>query len=740
MNLYQTQKQEKNIIGADSRRSASSSAAHLEDNRPQSALKKQQGNSVVLQKKENKTGLPDQLKSGIEHLSGYSMNDVKVHYNSNKPAQFEAHAYAQGTNIHIAPGQEKHLPHEAWHVAQQKQGRVNPTVKFKQHIAVNDSPVLEHEADRMGAKALQHTVVDSPESLSTASPAGSTIQRTVWEWKKNNRWVAIGKDTAMKGPPRHNGTRVGELYDDTLTGPVGATATAIRPPVPAPSLADRRIGVGQPQAVQDERIDALKTAKASGQKLTKLGTDQLTAGTSNAAHLRRIIGSIPAAAQQAATVPGHPLPHLLDQWNATTAEFSAHAGNSVFTRDVDQGELSGQPITGGTMNTVSRAAAGIGRIRTKADLNRGGGGASYVRFVADKARVPDEDGVRVGSKALNVGSIAASGVTMIYDPIAVMQHNSTPAAMAYNKQDSAGRVFGTSAATPEELRRQGKQSERLLGQSNPDYYKREFRPIPVRTLTPEEVIQNAIDGVGEMARQAREGQTDQQEYNEALAFNGASVGHVKSILIHKPAVTKGRPPVMTPISAEDQAKFTRKEARRFPLRNARERAELEQQQRELLEQQAAISQQPDSPMKPHNLREIGRKLVGLTAALDRVKVKKPQTAMTEKAVKHLEPSTSAAVRNPGSFDGGALPQEMSRWEGVAGHGGIPVRYMIRHVNPTNTTRQQLPELAAEVYAEAQQKHAAEQQREAERAVRREQLARQTETLSITGQKIVPGRR
>ncbi len=51
----------------------------------------------------NNTGLPDNLKSGIESLSGYSMDNVKVHYNSDKPAQLNAHAYAQGTDIHVAP-------------------------------------------------------------------------------------------------------------------------------------------------------------------------------------------------------------------------------------------------------------------------------------------------------------------------------------------------------------------------------------------------------------------------------------------------------------------------------------------------------------------------------------------------------------------------------------------------------------------------------------------------------------
>jgi hypothetical protein len=106
----------------------------------------------VAQKVENKTGMPDNLKAGVEQLSGLDMGDVRVHYSSSKPAQVQAHAYAQGTDIHLASGQEKHLPHEAWHVAQQKQGRVQATTEVA-GLPVNDNVGLETEADVMGAKA-----------------------------------------------------------------------------------------------------------------------------------------------------------------------------------------------------------------------------------------------------------------------------------------------------------------------------------------------------------------------------------------------------------------------------------------------------------------------------------------------------------------------------------------------------------------------------------------------------------
>lgn len=106
-----------------------------------------------LKEEKNRNGMPASLQSGIESLSGMSMSDVKVHYNSTKPATLQAHAYAQGNDIHIASGQEKHLPHEAWHVVQQKQGRVAPTMQMA-GVNINDDNRLEREADHMGARAL----------------------------------------------------------------------------------------------------------------------------------------------------------------------------------------------------------------------------------------------------------------------------------------------------------------------------------------------------------------------------------------------------------------------------------------------------------------------------------------------------------------------------------------------------------------------------------------------------------
>ncbi|MEM7112359.1 MAG: DUF4157 domain-containing protein [Chloroflexota bacterium] len=107
---------------------------------------------TVVQRK--RPGLPDRLRSGLEALSGLPMDDVNVHYNSPKPAQVQALAYTQGRDIYLGPKQEKHLPHEAWHVVQQKLGRVRPTTTVNE-LPVNDASSLEAEADRMGQRAVQ---------------------------------------------------------------------------------------------------------------------------------------------------------------------------------------------------------------------------------------------------------------------------------------------------------------------------------------------------------------------------------------------------------------------------------------------------------------------------------------------------------------------------------------------------------------------------------------------------------
>lgn len=189
----------------------------FEDRRPEAMEAQQLSQQIAqAQSKTNNTGMPDGLKSGIENLSGFAMDDVKVHYNSSKPAALQAHAYAQGTDIHIASGQEKHLPHEAWHVAQQKQGRVQPTASVN-GVAVNDNPGLENEADVMGAKAMQmKTISDTVADLAHGHAGLGIAQRTIWTWDQSRRkWITDDYAADYSKKPGFNGKKHGQEYDDS---------------------------------------------------------------------------------------------------------------------------------------------------------------------------------------------------------------------------------------------------------------------------------------------------------------------------------------------------------------------------------------------------------------------------------------------------------------------------------------------------------------------------------------------
>lgn len=194
----------------------------------------------------NRTGLPDTLKAGVESLSGLSMDHVRVHYNSDKPAALNAHAYAQGSDIHVAPGQEQHLPHEAWHVVQQAQGRVKPTMQMKGETAVNDDPALESEADSLGAQALgvgQLLVKQAGEMPGAPAKGGERVsqrartlrhvatqssdrpaQLAKYTWT-GSQWIDDGTGSSSRAVgPKPVGDFVGQVYDDS-TGQYSTQAT-----------------------------------------------------------------------------------------------------------------------------------------------------------------------------------------------------------------------------------------------------------------------------------------------------------------------------------------------------------------------------------------------------------------------------------------------------------------------------------------------------------------------------------
>jgi hypothetical protein len=120
-------------------------------------------------------GLPPALRGRLEGMSGISLSDVCVNRGSSEPARMDAFAFTQGSDIHLGPGQEQHLAHEAWHVVQQKQGRVAATGNVDGQ-PLNHSPALEAEADAVGAGARGRSTARASSLQSVSTPSASPVQ------------------------------------------------------------------------------------------------------------------------------------------------------------------------------------------------------------------------------------------------------------------------------------------------------------------------------------------------------------------------------------------------------------------------------------------------------------------------------------------------------------------------------------------------------------------------------------
>ncbi|MGK0365575.1 MAG: hypothetical protein ACI85O_002641 [Saprospiraceae bacterium] len=130
-------------------------------------------------------GMPNDVLGKMENSFQSDFSNVNFHTSSQSATDVGALAYAQGNDVHFAPGQFKPntqsgqelIGHELAHVVQQRQGRVQPTAQAK-GIAVNDDKGLEAEADDMGKRAAQGKFIGN-QSAENLTPSNIQQQKTV---------------------------------------------------------------------------------------------------------------------------------------------------------------------------------------------------------------------------------------------------------------------------------------------------------------------------------------------------------------------------------------------------------------------------------------------------------------------------------------------------------------------------------------------------------------------------------
>lgn len=329
----------------------------------------------------NHTGMPDRLKSGLEHLSGFDLSPVRVHYNSPKPAQLGALAYAQGTEIHLGQGQERHLPHEGWHVVQQMQGRVKPTMQ-KKDASINNDGGLEREADRMGARALQMKAggdnrAKDRDSLQTSvagiPPGGGGVLQRKVGFEFETPWVLMAPARVL-GPDTAVTTGVGwELVPD-----FASTLLAQLPPELQETETEEPAWFGLSSRT------VRHPPKYAGFGHMEFVTDAYEESETGLAELIATLYSIKFFVQDLQTsigreVPLHPRIKGKVKWSEHVSGFSKSVQENIVVNNTP------------AFTATPQMSAGIKLSQIPKLLNMMGGNTPFARYL-NRGRAADEDG------------------------------------------------------------------------------------------------------------------------------------------------------------------------------------------------------------------------------------------------------------------------------------------------------------------------------------------------------------
>ena len=196
----------------------------------------------------NMTGIPGTLKNQFENFSGFSFDDVRVHYHSDKPAQLQARAYTQGNHVYLGSGQEKYLGHELGHVVQQKQGRVSPRLQCMGYALNNDS-CLEKEADSIYEHSIHSPTAPCFSLKITENPTG-IVQRQEIISDTNPEDLLYGC-TEDRRKYTSEMDRINNFFQSPNNGPLALQLKPLKYPIIVDYMNNAFLGTGKGQKYGD---------------------------------------------------------------------------------------------------------------------------------------------------------------------------------------------------------------------------------------------------------------------------------------------------------------------------------------------------------------------------------------------------------------------------------------------------------------------------------------------------------
>ncbi len=230
----------------------------------------------------NKGGdMPAKVQSKMENSLEEDFSNVTIHKNSESATAMGAQAYAQGNNVHFAPGKynpettkgQELLGHELTHVKQQRAGKVKPT-KQTERFALNDDQGLENEAEKMGAQAAKGETTQKKSSASKKQ----TITSAPVQQKQANKQVNATSPIQLSLDP--------QTTESTI-----ANKPMVIPPLPEPS----KPTTGETANISGDKPTASGTANIPGTETTTGGSVNIPGTKPTIGGTANIPGTKPAA-------------------------------------------------------------------------------------------------------------------------------------------------------------------------------------------------------------------------------------------------------------------------------------------------------------------------------------------------------------------------------------------------------------------------------------------------------------
>ncbi|WP_141213264.1 hypothetical protein [Janthinobacterium sp. PC23-8] len=425
----------------------------------------------------------------------------------------------------------------------------------------------------------------------------------------------------------------------------------------------------------ERHMGDLHRRQDGGEPLMEQDRNQLAAFRSNANFLRqKVSGAILQSEQERGRLPfGRQAIRVNHALMPVKSLMRPENNGTIFTRDIDKGELTGLTHSKRPMSVIERQLDRIGRVRKMADFNRGGGAGTYTRAISGKrvdaerqakGNPPGYDPRRDPDLApLGVGSIGNAGITLAFDAARVVQDMRHPLELFHNNQDSAGRIFGRELPTG---RKVGRGSERLLGGMNPDYYRRTPSSPAPRAFSVERATQEAVRGHRKL-QDLVEHPSGNTDHNEQVWIKAPDLRHVKTIFIQKQL---DRPPRLERKTPEELEKEHLRRQRGLAAVTAKNQEVLGQYRRGDITHPEMVRERARSMSKERMLRApvMRDKVVDQSARLPR------------------------ELRLPSYWSGGKPPQGYEGLEQIRGAGGKSFSELVLHV-PPDFKRAMLPQAA-----------------------------------------------